>query len=92
MCVSSSGHSLAMVFIPARYFEIHNTKLEACLSLAIWNKRSFDIDVLQIKQKENELCEEFISRIQQITFDDDIPELMLVNFIAKGLQNKGIKS
>lgn len=49
-------------------------------------KNCFDIDVLGIKQTENESCEKFISRIQQITFDDDIPELTLATLIAKGLQ------
>lgn len=44
------------------------------------------IDELGIKQQLNERAEEFISRIQQLACDADIPPKMLVNLIAKGFK------
>lgn len=34
----------------------------------------------------DETCEEYISRIQQLACDDNIPSLMLINLIAKGFK------
>lgn len=47
---------------------------------------SFNLDVLDIKQQIDETCEEYITRIQQMACDDEIPSLMLISLIAKGFQ------
>lgn len=49
-------------------------------------QNSFHLDVLDIKQMPNETCEEYISRIQQLACDDNIPSLMLINLIEKGFK------
>lgn len=49
-------------------------------------QNSFHLDVLDIKQMPDETCEEYISRIQQLACDDNIPSLMLINLIAKGFK------
>lgn len=47
-------------------------------------KNSFDIDVLNIRQHADESAEGCITRIQQMVCDEDIPNRMLINLIAKG--------
>ena len=47
---------------------------------------SLRLDVYDIKQRKEESCEEYISRIQQMACDDDIPDLMLINLIAQGFK------
>ena len=49
-------------------------------------KNSFDLDVLNIRQQPQETAEEYITRIQQMACDEDIPCRMLVNLIAKGFK------
>lgn len=49
-------------------------------------QNSFHLDLLDIKQMPDETCEEYISRIQQLACDDNIPSLMLINLIAKGFK------
>lgn len=49
-------------------------------------RNNFDIDELDIKQQLDETAEEYISRIQQLACDEDIPPRMLVNLIAKGFK------
>lgn len=49
-------------------------------------RNNFDIDVLDIKQQIDETDEEYISRIQQLACDEDIPPRMFVNLIAKGFK------
>lgn len=61
-------------------------------------KNSFDIDVLNIRQQADESAEGCITRIQQMVCDEDIPNRMLINLIAKGFKSsiaenvKGFKS
>lgn len=49
-------------------------------------RNNFDIDVRDIKQQLDETAEEYISRVQQLAGDEDIPPRMLVNLIAKGFK------
>lgn len=51
-------------------------------------QNSFHLDVLDVKQMPDETCEEYISRIQQMACDDNIPSLMLINLIAKGFKSE----
>lgn len=50
-------------------------------------KNSFEIDVLKIRQQADESAEKCITRIQQVVCDDDIPNRMLINLIAKGFKS-----
>lgn len=49
-------------------------------------RNNFDIDVLDIKQQLDETAAGYISRVQQLACDEDIPPRMLVNLIAKGFK------
>ena len=46
----------------------------------------FDIDVFNIRQEVDESAEEYITRIQQKVWDEEIPIRMLIKLIARGLK------
>ncbi|XP_062621227.1 uncharacterized protein LOC134282859 [Saccostrea cucullata] len=61
-------------------------QLKASFLLRFGKQNSFNLDVLDVKQKIDESCEEYITRIQQMACDDNIPNLMLINLIANGFK------
>ena len=86
-CLPSHGYCPAVVSFIARLCKNHSTATETIIFISFWKtQNSLRFDEYDIKQRKEKSWEEYISRIHQMACDDNISDLMLINFTAQGFK------